>query len=162
MQIRNILAGQSEQALQGKRAEATGPVGAGAAEPEAAQAAPGGVRAAMAAVLARYDVTDMTPTQFSEMLQELQQSGALSREEFQELAAVRVDLDAAGVKPDESTDLVQFYRQLIAKLERRLEDAEKPHLVRQQLQALRHRLDWMEKFAVVQEAPGAAGLDERV
>lgn len=160
MQIRNILAGQSEQALLGKRggSEPIGSTTTMSAEPAATPAR--SVTGTMAAVLANYDVGRITPSEYSEMLQQLASAGVLSQEEYQELAAVRVDLDTAGVGPDEPIDLVSFYRQLIGKLERRLDDAEQPQAIRQQIQNLRRRLDWMEKFAVVQANPDAAGIDQ--
>lgn len=160
MQIRNILAGQSEQTLLGKRG-ASEPVGSAAtASTEPAATPSRSVTSAMAAVLANYDIAQITPSEYSQMLQELAAAGVLSHEDYQELAAVRVDLDTAGVEPDEPVDLVSFYRQLVGKLERQLDGAEQPQAMRQQIQNLRRRLDWMEKFAVVQANPGAAGIDE--
>jgi hypothetical protein len=159
MQIRNILAGHSDPAPLGKRGE---PVPAGGGPAPTSEAVPTSARSinsAAAAVLAKYDVSDITPLEFTEMLQELHQTGALTREEYQELAAARVELESSGVGPDDPVDLLEFHRHLIDKLERRLEDAEKPQLVRQELRAARRRLDWIEKFAVVQDNPAAAGIN---
>ena len=163
MQIRNILAGQSEAALLGKRSEQAEPgSGRSLAAQGALPAAGRGLSTAAAAVLAEYDVTDITPSQFSEMLQRLHEAGALTREEFHELTAARLDLEASGVKPDDRIDLVEFYRQRVSRFERRLADAESPQSARQELQTTRRRLDWIEKFAVVQADPDAAGLNELV
>ena len=104
-------------------------------------------------VLETYDVTKITPRQFTEMIQRLFDARAISQQEFDQLAAIRLELDVAGIDPDQSVDLLQFYRDKIEETQRQGgRDAAVPD-------ALRHRLDWIEKFALVQASPEAFGLD---
>ncbi|MHC4179561.1 MAG: hypothetical protein ACYSWU_18780, partial [Planctomycetota bacterium] len=118
-----------------------------------------GAATAMAEILSRYDVTDISPGQFSKMVQKLFEAGTLSDNELQQLAAIRLDLDIDGVEADESIDLLEFYARKIKKLQSRLSDSDAPAAERQQLSPLLHRLDWLEKFALIQSAPDAIGLN---
>jgi hypothetical protein len=121
-------------------------------------ALPSGHTAAAARILSKYDVTDISPTEYSEMVQKLYQAGVVSEGEFQELAAVRVDLDAEDIEPDESVDLLEFYAALLRRARRKFAGADGAPQLSQHLQPLLRRLDWLEKFAVIQSAPDAAGL----
>jgi hypothetical protein len=158
VQIANVSAGYCDPAMVGKRAELLEAVGG---RPSAvAEAGPGAVggSAAMTQILTKYDVTHITPGELSEMLQKLHQAGALKDDEFQELSGIRLDLESAGIKPDERVDLVEFYTRKLKQLQRKLEDGSDPAAVGQLSSVLR-RLDWVQKFAVVQSNPGAAGVD---
>jgi acyl-CoA reductase-like NAD-dependent aldehyde dehydrogenase len=160
MQISNVLAGYSDPATmakQGEAGEAAGARGLKAAEGHASPAT--GKAKAMAEILSRYDVTDISPAEFSRMIQRLFEAGTLSEQELQQLAAIRMDLDLDGVEVDESIDLLDFYAQKIEKLQRRLSDADTPGAGNQQLAPLLHRLDWLEKFALIQSTPDSIGLD---
>jgi hypothetical protein len=160
MQIRNVLAGHPDTAALAKPSETGEPT---AGQPPRADelhpsSAAGGA-AAMAEILSRYDVTDISPTEFSQMIQKLFEAGALSEKELQQLAAIRLDLDLDGVESDESVDLLEFYARKIKKVQARWDDSDGPAAGRQQLGPLLHRLDWLEKFAVIHSAPDAIGLD---
>ncbi len=160
MQISSVTAGYSDLPALSKQEEAIERSGAkpsDAGRPK--MPATPGRSAALGETLARYDVTDISPTEFSEMIQKLYESGAISEQEMQQLAAVRLDLDAAGVEPDESIDLLEFYTERIDKLNRLTDDSEALPKHAEQFSATLNRLDWIEKFALVQSAPGAAGLD---
>src|SRR5262245_61914725 len=50
-------------------------------------------------ILAHYDVTHITPREFSELVQKLHESGDISDVEAQELALMRVDLDGSNADP---------------------------------------------------------------
>ncbi len=101
-------------------------------------------------ILEEYDVTDITPSEFSEMIQRLHDSGAISQAEFEQMAAIRVDLDAAGIDSDESVNLPEFCSKQLQESQRKGDpDAT----------ALMARLDWMEKFALIQGDSDALGLD---
>ena len=113
----------------------------------------------MAEILSRYDVTDISPAEFSKMIQKLFEAGTLSDNELQQLAAIRLDLDIDGIEADESIDLLEFYARKIKKLQNRLSDSDAPAADHQQLSPLLHRLDWLEKFALIQSAPEAIGLN---
>jgi len=162
MQIANITAGYPDPTTVGKRGEAIEAL-AGRALKAAEGRTPStaGGSSAAAAILARYDVTRISPTEFSEMVQKLRQAGAISDSEFQELAAIRLDLESAGVKPDESVNLMDFYARKVKELQGKIENANDP-AARQQLGPVLRRLDWVQKFATIQSNPGALGLDARV
>jgi len=160
MQISNVVAGHSDPATLAKQAETVGAVGGRPPKTAEIHAASATARTtAMAEILSRYDVTDISPAEFSKMIQRLFEAGTLSEQEVQQLAAIRMDLDVEGVKADESIDLLDFYAQKIQKLQRRLSDADTPGAGNQQLAPLLHRLDWLEKFALIQSTPDSIGLD---
>ena len=160
MQISNVLAGHSDPATLAKQAETVGAAGGRPPKTAEIHAASAAARTtAMAEILSRYDVTDISPAEFSQMIQRLFEAGTLSEQEVQQLAAIRMDLDVEGVKADESIDLLDFYTQKIEKLQRRLSDADTPGAGGQQLAPLLHRLDWLEKFALIQSTPDSIGLD---
>ena len=68
----------------------------------------------MRAIVSRYDMTDITPNDFSNMIQQLYAKGAVSAKDMQELSSIRADLEAAGVGADQSVDLQEFYQQRLA------------------------------------------------
>ncbi|MBN2474589.1 MAG: hypothetical protein JXB62_08270 [Pirellulales bacterium] len=162
MQISQVSTGYSDPAALGKRSE-TQPA-AGNRQPQGVEAASfSGVEssAAAAEILARYDVTDISPSELTEMIQKLYESGAISEGELQQLTAIRHDLEREGIDSDESVNLLEFYTELIEKQHRRLEaSGETDETAGDQLRPLLRRLDWVEKFALVQSAPDAVGLDE--
>ncbi len=157
MQIQNVLSGYTDRATK-RQAELldtlVGKADGDRGKPEAAE----GLSSATAIrnVLQTYDVTEITPKQLTEMIQRLFDVGVITQQELEQLAAIRLDLDLAGIDPDESIDLLQFYRQKVADLHRRRSE------ISAVPDALRRRLDWIEKFALVQDASGLAGLDSTV
>ena len=159
MQIRNVLAGHPDAAALAKPTETAEPTGSQSPQTEPQRTSSPAGAAAMAEILARYDVTDISPAEFSQMIQKLFEASALSQQELQQLAAIRLDLDLDGVESDESVDLLHFYARKIKKAQNRLSDSDGPAADRQQLAPLLSRLDWLEKFAVIQSAPEAIGLD---
>jgi len=160
MQISNVSAGYSDPATISRRGDAGDVdkkhVPHAVERSDAATAEPS---ALLSEVLSRYDVTDITPMDFSSMVQNLFEIGAITTDELQQLAVVGHDLDVAGIDPDESVNLVEFYRDKIEKIQREREGAEGPPLPHQRLAPLQGRLDWIEKFALIQSAPDAIGLD---
>jgi hypothetical protein len=115
--------------------------------------------ATMAEILGHYDVSDISPAEYSEMIQELFEAGVLSQQELQQLAAVRLDLDVEGIDSDESIDLLEFYAEKIRDVQRQLSDADPDVPSQPQLAPLLKRLDWLQKFALIQDAPDSIGLD---
>ena len=81
------------------------------------QSSPPTPTAAMREILSHYDMTDITPNDFSKLIQQLSDKGAISPKDMQELSSIRVDLENAGVNPDESVNLLDFYQQQIAKVQ---------------------------------------------
>lgn len=121
-----------------------------------------GTTAALSQILSRYDVTDITPGDFSEMVQRLFEAGAISDEELQQLAAIRHDLEVDGMDPDDSLDLTDYYARKIEKLQSGLEGSDGPPGPDEHFAPLLQRLDWIEKFALVQSSPDAFGIDAMV
>lgn len=115
-------------------------------------------------ILGLYNVKDISPRDFSEMIQKLYEAGAVTDQELQELSLVRVDLDLEGVDPDESLDLVEFYFDKLRELQAGLEDLggsdDSTSVDRSALAAsVRRRLDWLAKAAMIQSGPDAIHLD---
>ena len=160
MNISSVLAGHPDVSALAKRGE---PAGGGAATPAAA-AAPAtptaSSTAAMREILAQYDVTDISPDDFSKMIQSLYDKGAISKKDLQDLSAVRQDLDKAGVDPDDSIDLLDFYRKQVAKAQRNGSDkSSSSSSAQQQIAPMLQRLGWLEKFSLGHNQPETIGLD---
>lgn len=109
-------------------------------------------------ILARYDLTDITPREFSQLLDELHQSGLLTDEQFRELSEIRKDLASADVLPQEKIDLLDFYRRLLEKADR-LASGDVQGATARQVADWRRRLDWLEKLAAAQGEIAAASPD---
>jgi hypothetical protein len=158
MNIPSIQAGPDLSAL-AKQPAAAGAVKpavtAGSAPASAPPAVP--ATAAMRQILAQYDVTNISPSEFSDMVQKLQQSGAISPQDAKELAATRMDLEQAGIDPHQSINLVDFYRERVQKAQDKF-DANPGAVQQQQLQAQQQRLQWMEKLAAGHAHPEDIGL----
>ena len=115
-------------------------------------------------ILARYDVTDISPRGFSEMIKKLHEVGTLSDADFQELSLIRQDLEMAGIDPDDELDLVDYYSQKLSELKRSTDSDAASGLPASvsgvsQLNTIHRRLQWLEKFATIQSTPDAVGLD---
>jgi len=160
MRISGILSGLSDLAQRSRR-EAVGVwSGLPAAGQETRGGGPSSDPAALRDVLTRYDVTEMTPQDFSEMIQRLYHAGAITDEQLQELSHVRLDLEQADVAPDEPIDLLEFYVRQIEKAQQRLDDRD--GAVGVQLAPLLRRLEWIEKLAVLHDTADHLGLDTLV
>lgn len=153
MQIQNILSGYTDPAAR-RQPELLDAAGRIVIDQVAADSGLGSSSAEAARhVLGTYDVTRMSPKQFTEMIQRLFDAAVITQQEYEQLAAIRLDLDMAGIDPDAPVDLLEFYRDKIAEAHRHTErGAAVPD-------ALRTRLDWIEKFALLQDGAGAFGLD---
>ena len=117
---------------------------------------------ALREIVGRYDVTDISPNELSEMVQQLFEAGAISETELQQLAAIRLDLDASGLEADDSIDLLEYFAEKIVKLQRRFDEDDGPAAVGGQLAATLRRLDWVQKLASIQSGQGLAELDALV
>ena len=154
--VPDALTGLASQLKHGAVADVKAAAGKAAA---AAQSLAPTAAAAMRQALAQYDVTDITPGDFSKLIQQMSQKGAISPKDMQELSSIRVDLENAGVAPDESVNLLQFYRQQIAKAQAAAAQSPNPAAAKPTIDALAGRLNWLEKFAAVRQQGGQAGLD---
>jgi len=156
VQIGQLLAGYPDQASAGKRNDRveSGDLLSAVQSPQSPTLS-AGITALLRQVAARYNVTEITPREFSDMLDELHQAGALSNDQLQELARVRVDLDLENVDADEEVDLVDFYADKLDELLRAEKDGGQSPDVAQAEQLL----EWMEKFAVIQSSADVLGVD---
>ena len=154
MQIHNVLSGYTDPATR-RPAEYHDSIAIQRGEENGSAEAVSGLSSTIAArnVLEKYDVTEITPRQLTEMVQRLLDAGAISQQDFDQLAAIRLDLDVAGIDPDESVDLLQFYRDKVDEARRQSTHATAVP------DTLLSRLDWIEKFALVQASPEGFGLD---
>ena len=130
----------------------------------AATAASARATSVLREIAAEYDVTNISPREFSQMIGKLHEAGALSDREFQDLSQIRIDLDLQGVDPDETLNLVDFYLSKLQELHPSPDDSagaggsvaagQLPQAV-----SVERRLAWLEKFAAIQAGPDRAGLD---
>ena len=160
MQISSVISGLADPTTWGKKSETALNAGTNAAksiEPQT-QASPA-VQKASVEILRHYDVTHITPEAFSQMIQKLHKAGAISEKDFQELSAVRGDLEKAGVEPNESINMLEFCSDKLNKAQKNpgatLDEAARQQSLGPDLR----RLDWIQKFAMIQANPDAVGLD---
>jgi len=168
MQITSIFSGYSDPAKAGRRnetAEAAGAAVKTAADAFAVSGAapvPGSTEA-MREILGQYDVTDISPRAFSEMLQKLNRAGVLADKDFQELSLIRLDLERDGIDPDERVNLVQRYARKVQDYQEQLQEFQEKSgsltAAQAALTPLRRRLEWLQKLAAVHANPGSVGLD---
>jgi hypothetical protein len=132
-----------------------------AAEDASSDEAPTGDRvpagwSALHEIVARYDVTRISPREFSDMIQQLFEADALSFDQYQGLTRVRLDLDAEGIAPDQRVNLLDFYSRKLAELEGRQTSARL--FGGEAASETRRHLAWLEKIALVQ-SDADLGLD---
>jgi hypothetical protein len=155
MKITDLLPSQSDMRKFGKRAEAT--AAADPSSPTAAgQPTSTAQTEALRKIMAQYDVNQITPNQFTQLVEKLHDAGVLNQQDVQSLSAVRSDLGAAHIEPDESVNLVDFYRQKVEDLQRQSSGGDTG--AQSQLTPMRQRLDWIEKFATAHSKPDSLGL----
>lgn len=112
---------------------------------------------ALRSLAAQYDVSRITPREFSELLQRLRQAKALSESDLQELAGIRTDLEHEGIEPDQEIDLVEFYRRRLAQLQDR-PGKTAPSADPSEVEKTRRRLDWLVRLALWHREPEASAL----
>ncbi len=157
MQIKNILARLSDPTRFGQHRD-----NADAAGKKAVDASTTGVGSSPSSsrlreILAGYDVTNISPKAFSELLQKLQQSGLISDKDLQELSQIRSDLDREGVGPDQRVNLLDSYAKRIQAAEQ--SDAVQAPGIESTAPSLRRRLEWLQKFAAAHASPEAATIN---
>lgn len=159
MQITGLSAGYTDSGAVGRRNELLAAVAGSGVEQSSQSSA--GTNAAMEqlkGIVSQYDLSDITPRDFSEMLRELRDAGVVTEAEYGDLAQIRLDMDAENLDPDDSLDLLDFYRKTV---DRTRHDSESD-TASAALGSMERRLDWLEKVAVLQESPDAAGLNALV
>ncbi len=156
MKVPNILSGASDLAT---RAKQTGSDAAVATATSAASAAtPPSASSAMREIVSRYDMTDITPNDFSTMIQQLYAKGAVSAKDMQDLSSIRADLEAAGVSADQTVNLQEFYQQRLAKAKNDAAQSPDPAAAAN-IQSLAGRMTWVQKFAAVRQEDTSAGVN---
>jgi hypothetical protein len=114
-------------------------------------------------ILSQYDVSSITPRQFSEMLQKLHQSGTISDQQYQNLSQIRTELDASGVQSDQEVDLVKFYSQKLNAAQNtaaatQAKTGSSSNGSPPTMSTNQQRLDWLRKVSTIQNDP-AAGIN---
>jgi hypothetical protein len=160
MQISSIISGLSDPTTWGKKNEAAAPVNENVSKAVDAQVQSNpAARKVTAEILRKFDVTNITSEQFMQMIQQLYKAGALSEKDYQELAAVRSDLEHDGIEPDEQINMLEHYSDKLSKAQKELGDTLNEAARQKSLGPDMRRLDWLQKFAAVQASPDALGLD---
>jgi hypothetical protein len=158
MRIGNVLGGYADPAALGKRVETT----EGAARRAVSPAEPGSGGSADSSlvrqILSRYDMSNISPAEFSEMIQNLHQAGAISDGELQELSTVRTDLDADGISANKKIDLTKYYEQKLQEARQQLTGVDDATAQRR-LTPIQRKLDWVQKFALMQSQPDVKGVN---
>ena len=90
----------------------------------------------MREILSQYDMTDITPNDFSKLIQQMSEKGAISQKDAQELSSIRVDLENAGVNSDESVNLLEFYQKQIVKVQAAAAQSPNPGAAKANVDAL--------------------------
>jgi hypothetical protein len=156
MKIGNLISSLSDASSLTKR---NGTAAAASSGQAAATASQDGISNSAAArnIIAQYDLTSISPNEFSQMIQKLTDAGAISQKDQQDLSGVRTDLAAAGIQPDETTNLMDFYTKKIQETQEQTA-GEEPATQQQQLSPLLQRLDWVEKINAMKTQPENAGI----
>ncbi len=157
MKVPNILGGASDLA---SRVKQTGSDAATATAATAASAAAlPSASSAMRDIVSRYDMTDITPNDFSTMIQQLYAKGAVSPKDMQDLSSIRADLEAAGIGADQSINLQEFYQQRLATAKTEAAQSPDPAAAATNIQTLAARMTWVQKFAAVRQSGDSAGVN---
>jgi hypothetical protein len=112
-----------------------------------------------AGILSQYDVTNITPTEYTEMIQQLYQAGVLSESDYRELTKVNNELSNDKIDSDEKLNLLDYYTNKVNEAKESLKSSLSEASKQKALGADLRRLDWIQKFATVQANPESAGLD---
>jgi hypothetical protein len=157
MQVPNIAAGMA--ASLGKQMSAEAKTAASTAATAVNSATTLSSSSAMRQIVAQYDMTDITPNDFSSMIQQLYAKGAVSPKDMQELSAIRADLQTAGVGADQSVNLEEFYQQQLAKAQANAQQSPDPVAANANVQAIATRMTWVQQFAAVRQMDNPSGVN---
>lgn len=140
------------------------PTAASASTPSSSTS--GNLSAQARAILSGYDMQDISPSQFSSLVQSLQEAGALAPNDLRDLSQIRSELDSSGADPNEPLDLVKFLSDKLAAQKKQLAtavnnspggaagvnaDAYTGQVQRQ--------LGWIQKFAAMQGSSASDAVD---
>ena len=117
MAIANIASRLSSLAGAGPRSEAP-PAAATAADAPCGMAPSPSQK--LRDVLGQFDLQQITPHEFTDLLQKLRTSGAVSDGELKDLQQVRLELDSQQTDPNQPVNLVQFLSQRLDQAQQQL------------------------------------------
>jgi len=156
MKIANIIAGLTDSKAASKRAETIELAPGNPSQAQWPDRLNPATAAALHETLAGFDVMSITPEEFSVLLQRLYKAGVIGHEDYRLLAAIRADLHADGIRPDERINLLEFYTRKLRRLQDRIDQLDPAE--QQQLAAITRRVDWIQKLAVMRHWPQGFGL----
>jgi len=107
---------------------------------------------AVGQIVAQYDVSDITPCEFSEMVDKLRNTSALGDSDIRDLLQIRADLDCGGIGADEKVNLLTYCQQRYDSQNANADSSETAA-------ALQRRLNWVQKLATMHEASDSVGID---
>lgn len=121
-------------------------------------------------ILSKYNVSDITPREFSQLIHDLSASGAINDSELQELTSIRFDLDKSGYDADEKVDLVNLFGARLKQLQESSKDAgtgvetsdQTPERRQANLDASQKQLEWLQKFATLHAESSSESLNTLV
>ena len=118
-------------------------------------------------ILAEYDVQQITPREYSALLQRLYAAGQITDRDFQQLAELRANLDAAQFDPDEPLDLLSFLQERITAQEGAANATVLPASGAKApdqsgLAVSLNQLEWLQKFSLVHDGADAEAFDALV
>lgn len=174
MQVGKLNFGSSAPAIFGSRGQSTAAAtqsGVAALLSGPDNSDPTGVAgASYRQILARYDVNDISPREFSQMIHELHAAGAVNDSELQELTSIRFDLDKAEYSPDEKIDLVSLFGARLQQLRQSSDAGGKGDDTNDQsaqqraanLATTKKQVDWLQKFATLHAENSTESLNTLV
>jgi hypothetical protein len=120
-------------------------------------------------IVAEYDLHEVTPRDFSELVQRLYDAGAISDADRGNFALLRRELDAAGITPDESVDLFTLVEDRLDELRALAEEnkengtatASETQELAQQTATVLSQYEWLVKLDTIRQLGDSATLDQR-
>jgi hypothetical protein len=159
MQIAKLGVGQLTSAIFGSRKEPPAPRAADGEPTQSAAAAETSVAntAAYREILSNYDMTFISPREFSQLIHELRAAGAINDADLQELASIRFELDRAEYDPDAPVNLMELFKKRLENLLQASADAatdreaseQTPQQREEAIKLARRQVEWLQKFSTI-------------
>jgi len=169
MQINSVHQGHQDPLGLSKRLERAAEGGKsmiGAVVGATTSDAANGSNQAAAQIMSAYDVTNISPQQYSQMIQKLHDAGTLNDKDFRDLSLLRVDLDAAGTSASTPVNLLQFCSSQLSQTQQKLQAASQTNTdpattssLQQSADSMKQRLDWLQKLSLLHNPSGPVGVD---
>lgn len=117
----------------------------------------GASSAAFRQVVSQYNIHEISPSQFSAMIQQLSSAGAISASDQQALTQMRSVMDASGASPDEPLDLVQFFQSNAKTAASSSGSNSSPANTAAANSTAQQQLAWAQKLAAIQSSSASSG-----